>query len=167
MRSYLFVSSPFCCAAGSLFPCSVCVPPPLSVPGILMPFVESATAVGSDSNNAAGSRSEPDSFSSIRFVHAYTDRPTYPLFWEGREDGYLGIFFLGARSVKEDGLTQSYSSLLFFLSHSSSTYVETAWHLPSSLSPSYRNIILACRPSDRLFLPGAHAIVRPRPSAVI
>ena len=40
----------------------VCAALPLSVPGILMPFVESAA--GSDSNNAAGSRSEPDSFRS-------------------------------------------------------------------------------------------------------
>ena len=74
-HAFVFVCLLSVLLCGSLFPCSVCVPPPLSVPGILMPFVESA-AVGSDSNNAAGSRSEPDSFSSIRFVHAYTDLPT-------------------------------------------------------------------------------------------
>ena len=34
-----------------------------------------AAAVGSDSNNAAGSRSEPDSFSSIYYMHAFTDIP--------------------------------------------------------------------------------------------
>ena len=69
----------------------VCAALPLSVPGILMPFVESAA--GSDSNNAAGSRSEPDSFrSTSTCMHS-----VYLLVWEGevatgsREDVFLPL----------------------------------------------------------------------------
>ena len=59
--------------AGCSSPRRPCAPP-LSVPGILMLFVESAAAAmaGSDSNNAAGRRSEPDSFSAIYNIHAFT-----------------------------------------------------------------------------------------------
>ena len=74
-HGFVFVCLRFVVRLAALPPASLARWPcaPLSVPGILMLFVESAAAMaGSDSNNAAGRRSEPDSFSAIYNIHAFT-----------------------------------------------------------------------------------------------
>lgn len=53
-----------------------------------MLFVESvAAAAGSDSNNAAGRRSEPDSFCTIYNIHAFTGATYLDLPLEGVHGG--------------------------------------------------------------------------------